>query len=93
MPATPSRRAREQANEASLREEGRMANEAKFTEFQLGCDAGEAHACTSLGEWYSVMRNDFVRAAELFTQPCLEKRHPQACLSLGMMLGEKKREH
>ena len=88
MPTTPSRRAREQLNESALREEGRLANEIKFTEFQLGCEAGEAHACTSLGEWYSVMRNDFVRAAELYTQACVEKHYPQACLSLGMILGE-----
>ncbi len=88
MPSTPSRRARDQETELQSREAGRLANEMKYTEFQLGCSAGEAHACTSLGEWYSVMRSDFVKAAELYTEACLEKRHPQACLNLGMFLCE-----
>jgi TPR repeat protein len=88
MPTTPSRRARDQESELQSREAGRQANEMKYTEFQLGCSAGEAHACTSLGEWYSVMRSDFVKAAELYTEACLEKRHPQACLNLGMFLCE-----
>ena len=84
---TPSRRAREAEAEAASRAAGRAANEQKFTEFRLGCDAGEAHACTSLGEWFVLMRGDFARAAALYTTACLEKRHPQACLNLGTMLG------
>ena len=87
MPPTPSRLQREQEREQAARDEGRQANEAKFTEFKLGCDSGLAHACTSLGEWYSAMRGDFARAAELYTGPCLDQRHPQACLNLGLILG------
>jgi TPR repeat protein len=75
------------AAENSARAAGRTENELKSTEFQLGCDAGEAHACTSLGEWFVVMRGDFARAASLYTPACLEKRHGQACYNLGTMLG------
>jgi hypothetical protein len=88
MPPTPSRALRDQAVEDASREAGRAANESKFTEFQMGCDAGSPHACTSLGEWWSTMRGDFVKASELYTDACLEKRYSQACLNLGMILGE-----
>jgi hypothetical protein len=87
MPPTASRRARDAAAENAARAAGRLENEVKSTEFQLGCDAGEAHACTSLGEWFVVMRGDFARAASLYTPACLEKRHGQACFNLGTMLG------
>ena len=86
MPPTPSRHQRNSAAEEASREAGRAANEAKYTEFLMGCEAGQAHACTSLGEWWSVMRGDFAKAAELYTEACLEKRHAQACLNLGMFL-------
>ena len=87
MPATPSRQQREQEQEKASRDAGRLANESKFTEFRMGCDAGSAHACTSLGEWFSAMRADFPRAAALYTDACVEQRHAQACLNLGMILG------
>jgi hypothetical protein len=87
MPTTPARQQREQEQESASREAGRVANESKYTEFRMGCDAGSAHACTALGEWWSVMRGDFAKAAELYTGACLEKRYSQACLNLGIFLG------
>lgn len=65
-----------------------MQNEAKYTEFRMGCDAGSADACNSLGEWYALMRQDFRKAVELYTPACLDSKHPQACLNLGLVLGE-----
>jgi TPR repeat protein len=88
MPATPARRMRELDTAESKREEGRRANEAKYTEFKLGCDEGQVSACNSLGEWWAIMRQDFEAAARLYTPACLESRHPQACLNLGQILGE-----
>ncbi len=88
MPATPARHQRDvEANEA-LREVGRKANEDKYWEFKAGCDEGSPMACTSLGEWWALMRQDFHKAARLYTPACVEKKYPQACLNLGLILGE-----
>ena len=40
--ATPSRRARDAAAADAQRDAGRAANEAKYTSFLLGCEAGDA---------------------------------------------------
>jgi TPR repeat protein len=69
-----------------LREAGRAGNEAKYTAFKLGCDAGDVAACNSLGEWWALMRQDYNKAAELYTHACVQARHPQSCLNLGLLL-------
>lgn len=86
MPPTPARHARELEQEQKARDTARKANEDKYTEFYMGCEAGSASACTSLGEWWAIMRNDFTKAAELYTTACIKDRFPQACLNLGNIL-------
>lgn len=88
MPVTPARAAREQERRQAQMDEARQINENKFTEFRLNCDSGSVGACTSLGEWFELMRNDFASAAELYRPACFEKRYAQACYNLGNILGE-----
>jgi TPR repeat protein len=88
MPVTPARQARDVERNEQKRAEGRMQNEAKYTEFRVNCDEGDAGACTSLGEWWAMMRKDFKQAMELYSPMCLERKYPQACLNLGNLLGE-----
>ena len=70
----------------TLREEGRSENEAKYTEFRLGCDGGNAAACNSLGEWFALMRQDFATAVGYYRSACFERRYPQACLNYGLVV-------
>lgn len=86
MGYTPARHLREQARVELEKEKGFKDNESKFTEFDMGCSAGQISACNSLGEWYSLMRQDFRNASELYMNACFEHRYPQACLNLGHML-------
>ena len=86
MPATPARAAREAEKNEQKREEGRMQNEAKYTEFRVNCNMGDAGACTSLGEWFAMLRQDFRQAMDLYTPMCLERKYPQACLNMGNLL-------
>lgn len=89
MPSTPARRMRDAEEADAKREAGRKQNEDKYTEFEMGCDAGQVSACNSLGEWWALMRQDFHSAASLYTPACIEHKYPQACLNLGMILGER----
>ena len=88
MPVTPARQLRDQERTKAQMDEARQVNELKFTEFRLNCDSGSVGACTSLGEWFELMRGDFVKAAELYTPACFEKKYPQACFDLGNILSE-----
>ncbi len=65
----------------------RTQNEAKYSEFRIHCDSGDAGACTSLGEWWAMMRHDFKQAIDLYRPMCTERGYPQACLNLGKLLG------
>lgn len=86
MGYTPARHLREQARVELEKEKGFKDNESKFTEFDMGCSAGQVSACNSLGEWYSLMRQDFRKASEMYTNACFEHKYPQACLNLGTMM-------
>lgn len=89
MNYTPARRQRENEKNAAARDEGKQKNEQKYHEFKITCDTtGDPGACHSLGEWWSMMRSDFVKAAEIYEVGCFVKSYPQSCLSLGRMLGE-----
>ena len=88
MPVTPSRYMREQSAEDVSRDSGRAANESKYTEFKMGCDEGNAAVCTALGEWWAMMRGDFVKAVDLYGPACATGRVPQACLNLGQLMAE-----
>ena len=72
-------------------EAARRANDLKFTEFRLNCDGGSVGACTSLGEWFELMRGDTAAAVELYRPACFERRYQQACYNLGNALGEERR--
>jgi len=87
MPPTPARAARDVAAREAARREEDAANELKFTEFKLNCDAGVVGACSALGEWYELLRRDAVSAAALYAPACLERGYAQACWNLGKMLG------
>ena len=87
MPSTPARAAREEERREQSMEAARAANELKYTEFQLNCDAGSVGACTSLGEWLELMRGDTLAAVALYRPACFEKRYPQACYNFGKALG------
>ena len=86
MPATPARQSREREKRTVDMDAKQAAMEGKFTEFSAGCEAGSVGACTSLGEWYSLMRQDFAKAATYYAPACLNSRYPQACWNLGNML-------
>jgi hypothetical protein len=88
MPVTPARALRDHERAEAQRQAGRLENEAKYTEFRLACEGGDANACCSLGEWFALMRSDFVTARGLYAYSCLERGQPQACLNLGRLLGE-----
>jgi TPR repeat protein len=79
---------REQSAEDVSRDSGRAANESKYTEFKMGCDEGNAAVCTALGEWWAMMRGDFVKAVDLYGPACATGRVPQACLNLGQLMAE-----
>ena len=84
--STPARLARENERRNAANEQSRKENEAKYTAFQMQCDAGSVESCNSLGEWFVLMRGDYKAAAKFYTPACLEKRHPQACLNLGNLI-------
>jgi TPR repeat protein len=86
MPVTPARAAREKEKSEQKREEGRLANEAKYSEFKIHCDNGVVGACNALGEWFAMMREDFKQALDLYKPACLEHKHPQACYNMGNLL-------
>lgn len=88
MPVTPARAAREAERREVQKEESRMVNENKYTEFRLNCDSGSVGACTSLGEWFELMRNDFASAVDLYKPACYERQYSQACFNLGNTLSE-----
>lgn len=88
MPVTPGRYMREQSAEDASRDAGRLANESKYTEFKMGCDEGNQFVCTALGEWWAMMRGDFVSAVNLYGPACVAGRVPQACLNLGQLMTE-----
>ena len=86
MPSTPARKLRD-SNEVELkREQGRQANEEKYGEFKRGCDEHQPAACTSLGEWWALMRHDFSKAVQYYTPACIDDKYSQACLNLGLIL-------
>lgn len=87
MPATPARRQRDLERSEVVRNEGRVSNEVKFTEFRMGCDAGDVAACNSLGEWYAMMRHDFATAVGFYKPGCFTNRYAQSCLNFGLITG------
>jgi hypothetical protein len=74
MPVTPSRAARDAAAVEAARQAGLEANEKKYGEFYAACDggAGSPGACNALGEWYAMLRRDFVSAAALYSSEAVE---------------------
>ena len=79
---TPARRERERLKgDAQMR----RVNEVRYTEFRMACDAGEATACNSLGEWWSVMRGQYDKAATVFARACIDMGQPQSCMNLGIL--------
>lgn len=86
MPSTPARKIRDATTVEQQREIGRQANEDKYAEFKRSCDENQPAACTSLGEWWALMRHDFHKAVQYYTPACVEQKYPQACLNLGLIL-------
>ena len=86
MPATPARQERERSKRAAEMEAKAAVMEGKFAEFAASCEAGSVGGCTSLGEWYALMRHDYAAAAALYAPACLQGGYPQACWNLGNML-------
>eukprot|EP01038_Epipyxis_sp_PR26KG_P008969 gene8969-12098_t len=58
--------------------------EAKMVAFQIDCQEGkgEPAACHHVGEFFSVVKSDFVKAASIYTLNC-ERGYPASCFNLG----------
>lgn len=59
MVVTPARAARDAKAADAASELGYKLNEAKYFEFKTSCEEGDVPACTSLGEWWAVMRHNY----------------------------------
>lgn len=79
---TPARQLREQQKHKALQEK---INEEKYLEFKMACSDGDADGCHSLAEWFSVIRADFVQAAQLYRPNCDTRNHASSCLNLGIL--------
>ena len=56
--------------------------------FSLDCDdgKGDATACQSAGEFYSIVEGNHTRAAEIFRKNCDAKHYPSSCFNYATQL-------
>jgi TPR repeat protein len=54
-------------------------------EFERECDAGNAGACFSLGEWYQVIKRDYSKAKSIFEENCKLNKNGNSCFGLGVL--------
>lgn len=61
--------------------------ELKMTAFEVDCNGGEGEpmACHHVGEFYTVVKNDFERAAKIYEKNCNEKKYGPSCFNLGRL--------
>ena len=60
--------------------------EARMTGFEVDCNDGKgnAMACHQVGEFFSVVKSDHVRAAAVYDKNCnSEKSYAASCFNLG----------
>jgi hypothetical protein len=63
------------------------AYETKMAAFEVDCNdgKGEAMACHHAGEFYTVVKDQFDRAAKIYETNCTEKRYGPSCFNLGRL--------
>ena len=54
-------------------------------EFERECDAGNAGACFSLGEWHQVINRDYAKAKTIFEDNCHHLKNGNSCFGLGAL--------
>jgi TPR repeat protein len=61
--------------------------ELRSVEFKINCDDGDgdALACHSLGEWYSVVKNDHEQAADIYKKNCDKNKFGASCFNLARL--------
>lgn len=57
-------------------------------ESDCGDGKGNAVACHQVGEFLSVVKNDFKRAGKIFGMNCEDRGHGPSCFNLGRFLCE-----
>ena len=64
--------------------------EAKMAGFEIDCNEGKGDpgACHHVGEFYSVVKDDHVRAAKVYKQNCETKKYGASCFNLGKLYCE-----
>lgn len=61
--------------------------EARMVAFEVDCfdGKGEPIACHRVGEYYSVVANDHVKAAKVYNENCTNKNYSPSCFNLGRL--------
>ena len=61
--------------------------EARMLAFEVDCfdGKGEPIACHRVGEYYSVVANDHVKAAKVYQDNCTNKNYSPSCFNLGRL--------
>lgn len=59
--------------------------EAKMAEFEAECNGGkgDAQACHNVAEFYTVVKDNFEKAAKVYSANCSDKKYMPSCFSLG----------
>jgi hypothetical protein len=61
--------------------------EARMLAFEVDCfdGKGEPIACHRVGEYYSVVANDHIKAAKVYQDNCTIKNYSPSCFNLGRL--------
>ncbi|KAJ8612276.1 hypothetical protein CTAYLR_002943 [Chrysophaeum taylorii] len=62
--------------------------EERMLSASIDCDGGKGSgdACHAVGEYFSVIRSDHVRARQVYAQNCDDRGHAASCFNLGRLL-------
>lgn len=61
--------------------------EVRMAGFEVDCfdGKGEASACHHVGEFYAAVKEDYARAAKVYSTNCHEKQYGPSCFTLGRL--------
>ena len=62
--------------------------ETRMAGFEIDCNdgKGEAMACHQVGQYFSVVKDDFERSASVYAKNCESNNYPASCFNYGKML-------